>query len=140
MKSVNRCIPTLEKVLILLTFIYIYTQTHTHTHTPQNTNETNAHTHTTKTHKCTVVVQCSAVSHRWITETSSQFLKGGVGHFIHFWWFVFFYARWNLELGNISILYLYCDMRLDIVLDFGYRNIVIWQKCCLFLVLKTTLQ
>ena len=26
-------------------------------------------------------------------------------------------------------------MRLDIVLDFGYRNII-WLKCCLFLILK----
>ena len=36
-----------------------------------------------------------------------------------------------LRLGNISILYRYRDMRRDIILDFGYRNIVIWYKCCL---------
>ena len=32
----------------------------------------------------------------------------------------------KVELGSISILYQYRDMRLDIILDFGYRNIVIW--------------
>ena len=31
-------------------------------------------------------------------------------------------------------------MRLDIVLDFGYCNIIIWHKCCLLLVLKAALQ
>ena len=31
-------------------------------------------------------------------------------------------------------------MRLDIVINFGYRYIVICQKCCLFLVLKDALQ
>ena len=31
-------------------------------------------------------------------------------------------------LGNILILFRYCDMRLDFVLDFGYR-VVIWHKC-----------
>ena len=39
-------------------------------------------------------------------------------------------------LGNILILYQYCDMRLDIVLDCGYRNIAICHQSCLFLVLK----
>ena len=35
--------------------------------------------------------------------------------------FLFNIAR-QLELGNVSILYRYRDMRLDIVLDFQYRN------------------
>jgi len=34
------------------------------------------------------------------------------------------------------ILYQYRDMRVDIVVDFGYRKLVIWHKCCLSLVLK----
>ena len=42
-------------------------------------------------------------------------------------------------LGNILLLYRYCDMRLDIVLDFGYRNIVVWQVLS-FLVLNAALQ
>ena len=45
-----------------------------------------------------------------------------------------------MRLGNISILYRDCDTRLDIVSDFGYCNIVIWHKCCLFLVLEAALQ
>jgi len=43
----------------------------------------------------------------------------------------------GVGLGNESILYQYRDMRLDIVLYFGYCDIVIW---CLFLVLKAALQ
>ena len=31
-------------------------------------------------------------------------------------------------------------MRLNIVLDFGYRNIIMWPKCWLFLVLKAALE
>ena len=38
----------------------------------------------------------------------------------------------KVGLGNISILYRYRDMRLDIVLDFGYRNIGIWHKLLSF--------
>ena len=41
-----------------------------------------------------------------------------------------------VKLGKILILCQYCDMKLDIVLDFGYRYIVIWFKCCPFLVAK----
>ncbi len=40
-------------------------------------------------------------------------------------------------LGNILLLYRYRDMSLYMVLDFGYRDIEIWQKWCCFLVLKT---
>lgn len=51
-----------------------------------------------------------------------------------------------LRLGNISILYRCCDMRLDIVLDF-HRHIVIWQVssflgfegCCSTCVISTLL-
>lgn len=37
-------------------------------------------------------------------------------------------------------IYSYYDGRLDIVLDLGYRYIVIWHKCCVFLVLNDKLQ
>ena len=43
----------------------------------------------------------------------------------------------DIGLGNISILYRYHDMRLNIVLDFGYRYMV---SLVLFLVLKAALQ
>ena len=46
------------------------------------------------------------------------------------------FQRARLGFGNILILYRYRDMRLDVVLDFGYSNIVIWHKCCLFLISK----
>lgn len=35
---------------------------------------------------------------------------------------------------------IYHDMRLEIALDFGYRNSMIWHKCYHFLVLKAALQ
>ena len=38
-------------------------------------------------------------------------------------------SYFELGLGSISILYRYCDMRVDNVLEFGYRNIVIQHKC-----------
>ena len=37
-------------------------------------------------------------------------------------------------------IYRYRNMRLDIVLDFEYRHIVLCHKCCRFLVLKAALQ
>lgn len=37
----------------------------------------------------------------------------------------------RIGLGNILILYQYCDMRLDIVLDFEYHYILIRPICCL---------
>ena len=40
-------------------------------------------------------------------------------------------ALWA-ELGNRSILYRFCDMRLDVILDFGNCCIVMWQKSCPF--------
>uniref|UniRef100_A0A667Y2T1 Si:ch211-129c21.1 n=1 Tax=Myripristis murdjan TaxID=586833 RepID=A0A667Y2T1_9TELE len=45
-----------------------------------------------------------------------------------------------LGLGNTSILYRYCDMRIDIIWDFGCRNVAIWHKWYLFLVLNAALQ
>ena len=45
----------------------------------------------------------------------------------------------TVGLGNASILYCYCDIRLDIVLDFVQHYIVIRYKCCLFLILEPTL-
>lgn len=38
-------------------------------------------------------------------------------------------------LINISILYYFCNMRLHIVVDYGYCPVVIWRTCCLFLVM-----
>jgi len=42
----------------------------------------------------------------------------------------------------MSILYLdvLYVVILDIVLDLGYCNIMVWRKCCLFLVLKAALK
>lgn len=58
------------------------------------------------------------------------------------WWCQGFSSTWlepeekmqykhKLGLGNIAILYWYCDRRQDIILDFGYRWIGICHNCCL---------
>ncbi len=45
-------------------------------------------------------------------------------------------ARAGKYINTVS----YCDMRQDIVTDFGYRYIVIWPKFCLFLVEEASLR
>ena len=45
---------------------------------------------------------------------------------------IFPLVNWKtvLGLGNVWILYWRCDLRVDIVLDFGYHYIVVCHKCC----------
>ncbi len=46
----------------------------------------------------------------------------------------------SIRAGQYIDIVPYHDMRQDVLTDFGYRYIVLWRNCCLFLVQKALLQ